>query len=152
MVDSAQGCEGSARGRGRVASGGKTTLLAFVLFFIRLDLTWAAGGFTWKWGTEGQNCVTVCTLAGLACVDKFSKVDSQAAFQAASDGSVSCGSYYGQEWTKAPMKWVDGDCVWQTGSTTCYTSTDTGGTRLCSCQCAAGTYSTTDLKPYPCSK
>ena len=143
-----------------LASRGKTTLLAtFVLFLINLDLTWAAGGFAWAWGAAGQTCTAACASVGLTCVDKFSKVNTQSALQTASDGSVSCGSFaaYPEAW--APAKCTGSDCTgsysnqcfWQSNSGTCNAGPGSR-TRLCSCTCGAGTYSTSDLKPYPCTR
>ena len=155
MIDASQGCEGSARGRSGAAgaSRGKTTLLALVFFLIRLDLTWAAGGFSWKWGTLGGTCTATCSSVALACVEKFSKINSGADFEAAK-GSVSCSSYGG-----ASDSWIPGKC--SGCSKQCYYQTGSGGecitshsfmTRLCSCQCAAGTFSNSDLKSWPCEE
>ena len=156
-----QGREGSARSRSGaagpprlVASRGKTTqstLLAFVLFFIRLDVTWAAGGFCWKWGSLGQNCDTVCTSVALVCVKKFDKVGSEDDFKAASGGGVGCSSYVGWSGGTSPMK-SGGTCIYQTGSTGDCTSSNSDLIRLCSCQCAAGTFSNSDLKSWPCEE
>ena len=48
------------------------------------------------------------------CVEKFAKIGDQADFVAASDGSVSCGSYDGTTYDGAPIKNHNTICYWQT--------------------------------------
>ena len=116
-----------------------------------LPCVYGEGGFCWKWGAEtSQSCSTVCTNAGLLCVKKFDKVGSQAAFQEAGGGVV-CSSYNGGSWSGHPAKY-NGICIYQTGSTGDCTSSNPAYNRLCSCQCAAGTFSNSDLKSWPCEE
>ena len=141
-------------------------MLFLLLIICCLPCVYGEGGFCWKYGSQGQNCNTVCTSVALVCVKKFDKVGSEDDFKAAGDGGVGCSAYYGVSWSRAPNKYSDGGsewdsylnapgrpCYYQTGSgsewDSCTTS-NSDDTRLCSCQCAAGTYSTTDLKRYPC--
>jgi hypothetical protein len=78
-------------------------------------------------------------------------VNSQSAFMAANDGSVSCGgSGYGSSGLRAPVKF-QGRCVWRSGGSSLCSGFSSADTRLCPCQCAAGTYSDSNLKSYPCS-
>ena len=121
-----------------------------------LPCVYGEGGFCWQWGADSQSCSTVCTNAGLLCVKKFDKVGSEAAFQEAG-GGVACNGYGGQSYSGYPGKKSNGDCVYQTGSDgDCTTFLPSGSptdvARLCSCQCAAGTFSNSDLKPDRCEE
>jgi hypothetical protein len=104
-------------------------------------------------GQSRASCTDACTSAALVCVDKFAKVDNEADFQAASDGSVSCGGYDSNDSSETPGKHSNGNCFWWSGSggTPICAASYHAWTRLCSCQCAAGTYSDSNLKSYPCS-
>ena len=129
--------------------------LVFLLIICCLPCVYGEGGFCWKYGSLGQNCDTVCTSVALVCVKKFDKVGSEDDFKAASGGGVGCESYYGTIGSYDPSKEsYNGKvyCRYQKGSGGTCTKSDSDSTRLCSCQCAAGTSSTSDLKPYPCSK
>ena len=129
------------------------------LVFLSLLSTCAAGGFVWQWSAQGQTCTAACSDVGLVCVKEFSKIGSQAAFVAASDGSVSCtGGYSG-----APYSWTPGKeyhsshtggskCFWQSGFSSTCTASSSSVTRLCSCQCPAGSFSLSDTQPYPCTR
>jgi hypothetical protein len=157
---------GNTRGRTGVAgsprvvvtSHGKRQAILWVLMvFCCLDSTNAAGGYAWKWASQGQTCTAGC--GGLTCVDKFDKVNSGSAFQAAK-GSKSCGNGYRSstdnsisDGSNAPFKhdsWRF--CYYQSGGGGSCASSKSGWTRLCPCTCAAGTYSDSDLKPYPCTR
>ena len=87
------------------------------------------GGFAWVLGAKGQTCTAACTSVSLVCLpEKFCKVDSTAAFQAASDGSLSCpDGYRGNSGRLAPAKYVGfigSGCFWQTAGSggTCASS------------------------------
>ena len=131
--------------------------LVFLLIICCLPSAYGEGGFCWKYGSEGESCATACTSVALVCVKKFDKVGSVDNFKAASDGGVECSGNVGRSWSDSPFKCTGSAC---TPQNKCYYQTDSGGgscttvdsyvTRLCSCQCAAGTYSSSDLKPYPC--
>ena len=137
------------------------------MFVCCLPYAYGEGGFAWLWGAWKQSCTEACSSVGLTCVVEFDKVGSQAALEAASDDSVDCSSYApGSESGRtsyAPAKGNDGTscyaAYWQSGSggtcdATPYSDWPGGwfDARLCSCTCAAETYSTSDLKPYPCSR
>ena len=130
---------------------------AFV-FISLLSTCAAAGGYAWQWGTEGQSCALKCSDVGLVCVEEFTKIGSQADFVAASDGSVSCtGGYRGTSQNMVPGAMTgggpDNDCFWQTGSGgNCAEKPGSAVIRLCSCTCAAGSFSPSDTQPYPCTR
>ena len=134
-----------------------------LVFMSLLSTCAAAGGFVWQWGADKQSCTAACSDAGLVCVEgggePYSKIDSQAAFEAASDGSVSCPSGYaasdGSIGNISPCN-VQGTCYWQAGSAGICAghmgSPHAVITRLCSCTCAAGSFSPSDTQPYPCTR
>ena len=124
----------------------------FSLICCSLPCAYGEGGFCWKYGSQGQTCTAACTSAALVCVNKFDKVGSEAAFQ---ELGVACSGYGSSSYSGYPAKDSgNGYCNYQTGSGgDCTTSIpSTYMSRLCSCQCAAGTYSTSDLKSWPCEE
>jgi len=143
--------------------------MAFVLMGL-LSTCAAAGGFAWKWGANAQSCTAACSDAGLVCVKEFTKIGDQAAFEAASNRSDMCGGGYGDEpGDPAPYQYGDGsgascwwhgpqidiDPDWLRPDPTCDAAYGTPSRpifRLCSCQCAAGSFSPSDTQPGPCPR
>ena len=130
--------------------------MAFVLMSLLSTCAAAAGGFVWQWNNgRGQPCTEACDDAGLMCVKEFSKIDGPAAFEAAK-GAVSCDSYETNANPANPAKGGElegtGKCTYGPRLANPGTCAQPSGSRLCSCQCAAGTFSTSDLQPYPCTR
>ena len=124
-----------------------------LVFLSLLSTCAAAGGFVWQWAAQGQTCTAACSDVGLVCVEEFSKIDSPAAFEAAIDGSgESCpGGYEGASGSRTPAKYT-GKCYWQTGTSASCGTFYSAFTRLCSCQCPAGSFSPSNTQPYPCTR
>ena len=125
-----------------------------LVFLSLLSTCAAAGGFVWTWGSQGQSCTDACQAAYLVCVEEFTKIGSQASFEAAKGAAVSCSGGYsgGFSYSNDPMKYSDGRCFWPTGTSSTCASSGSDYTRLCSCQCPAGSFSPSNTQPYPCTR
>ena len=136
-----------------------------LVFMSLLSSCVAAGGFAWQFGTLGWPCAVSCPVnSGTQCVNsmtdsaEFSKIDSGAAFLAA---GKFCETYEGLAENFAPGI-TNGKCRYRSGIPDVFTPTptlrsicdvsDPDTSRLCSCFCAAGTFSTTNLQKYPCPR
>ena len=135
-----------------------------LVFMSLLSSCVAAGGFAWQFGRVGSGCGITCALSGTQCVDsmtdsaEFSKIDSGTAFLAAGQF---CEGYEGLAENFAPGI-TNGNCRYRSGIPDVFTATPTSRSicmvsdpdtsRLCSCKCAAGTFSTTNLQKYPCPR
>ena len=59
--------------------------------------------------------------------------------------------YFGTSNSQAPCR-RGTNCYWQTGSGSNCAEKGSTTTRLCSCTCAAGSFSPSDTQPYPCTR
>ena len=130
--------------------GASAALRRVFMFVCCLPYAYGEGGFAWLWGAnDRQSCTDACSSVGLICVNEFSKINSQAAIQTA--GEKPCSRGGAEDWAGNPSKDGDNLCFWQPSTKGTCGAGAPFEARLCSCQCAADTYSTSDLKPYPCT-
>ena len=134
------------------------------LFLCFLPGACSQGGFVWLVGSEGQSCTAACSEAltptgqpgGLTCVKQFSKIGDSAALKAVTRGlcdPVTLADSGNQD-ASAPMIIPGFKCYWQSGGLTEGTcaATDSSYRRICSCTCAAKTFSPSDQQVFPCTR